>query len=881
MPSSWPFVGRAEQLARIAHAVGDGDPAYGVVIRGPAGVGKSRLLAAAVADLRGDGAFVLTGRAMTALELPFGAFLELRVPDPVSGYDAPDQVLWALTELRTRAGSRRVVIAVDDLHLLNPLGSLLLDRMVASGMALIASQRAGTPLPALIDELCRDERLRILDLPPLDRDATAELLSQVLGGQVAGGTVTALWRLSRGHPLLLKELLNTLRASGELCRRQEIWRWSGQMSITPDLTRLVLGTIERIPRDVRTVIEIVAVGEPIDLDLLCAITSHRSVERAEERQYVEMTRDGPHLVVRAAHPLYSEAIRALTPAVRLRRHQATLADLVEGRGSNDPHELVRIAVWRLDSATGCADDLMLRAARLAYAGYNMPLAARLAEGAVARGGGSEAIVLWATALGFSEHPQQAVELLDRTAGQHQSDTERAQWALARAVQTFAGLDDPSTPDRLAAVAAELTNPTWRAYLRAHDGPMRVWRGDFTAGEDIVRSVLDDQATDPTTRLFVRAFLALLSAHRGHTTDARRIVDEVYRTAPEQLRQMPYLRNAVDQARIAAMLLVGDLSALAPMDDQARSGTTEVDESMQSFPLLEGQLMLGHAQALRMAGQADRARRAAAEALTHLHASGRVFLSVVHAEIAHATALMGDNEAAARSMSESDRSHRGTMQLMYPWIELARIHVDAAAGRADTADQHARTLAHRLRDDGLLAFEVQAWYVIVRYGRTDSSVTGRLTELAGQVDGPLVDICMRHAQAMQDQDPEMLRAVTADHAEHGLDLYAAEAAAQALRLLLNTASDQIAEGAAALADILARGTGHRTAALILSLPPLSARERQIVNQAAKGQTTASIGGKLFVSPRTVEQHLRRVYARWGVHRRTDLTLLHRITMLLEN
>jgi DNA-binding NarL/FixJ family response regulator len=51
--------------------------------------------------------------------------------------------------------------------------------------------------------------------------------------------------------------------------------------------------------------------------------------------------------------------------------------------------------------------------------------------------------------------------------------------------------------------------------------------------------------------------------------------------------------------------------------------------------------------------------------------------------------------------------------------------------------------------------------------------------------------------------------------------------------------------------------------------LTPQERQIARLLADGHSTRSVAARLFLSPKTVEYHLRKVYTKLGIHSRPEL------------
>ena len=57
------------------------------------------------------------------------------------------------------------------------------------------------------------------------------------------------------------------------------------------------------------------------------------------------------------------------------------------------------------------------------------------------------------------------------------------------------------------------------------------------------------------------------------------------------------------------------------------------------------------------------------------------------------------------------------------------------------------------------------------------------------------------------------------------------------------------------------------------PALTPQELQVATLVAQGMPNRDVAGQLFVSPRTVEFHLRNVFAKLGISYRAELARMH--------
>ena len=291
----------------------------------------------------------------------------------------------------------------------------LVHLLVREGATLLGTLRAGEPVPTPIAALWTEGLVEHAELEPLSVPESRDLLAVMLGAPMETGSAQRLARLAGGNPLLLRELVMAATSGGELTRAYGVWRWTGRLTLAPSLADLVGARIGGLRPGVRDVLELVAFGEPIGLPLLLQAAGSADVESAEDRGLIRVVEDGRRHDVRLAHPLYGEVVRRLCPVTRSRRLLATLADLVEGTGARRRDDLLRVAVWRLDSGTAQDGALLLEAAGAGVRPVRPAAGPAAGRCGLRRGRRIRRHRVLATVLLFADRPEEAAAILEAAA----------------------------------------------------------------------------------------------------------------------------------------------------------------------------------------------------------------------------------------------------------------------------------------------------------------------------------------------------------------------------------------------------------------------------------------------------------------------------------
>jgi DNA-binding CsgD family transcriptional regulator len=282
-----------------------------------------------------------------AASAPLGAFAALFSVRRASRWDPLERSVHALDELRRRGKGRGLVVGVDDAHLLDPAGAGFLHLLGQAEFAsLVVTASSEKPSPDTVRALWKDGDVERIDLMPIVRSTFEHLVSEVLGGPVEGSTVDNLWKATRGHLGLLRDLFTAGRESGVLAQDNGVWGWQGPLGGSRQLREVVAERLRGLSPAERSLLEMLAIGEALPASVVEHLAPACIIESLEEARLIETERGGRDYVVRISSPVDSAVITASVPILRARSLRRRLA---VARGASEQHRRdgnAPLALWR-------------------------------------------------------------------------------------------------------------------------------------------------------------------------------------------------------------------------------------------------------------------------------------------------------------------------------------------------------------------------------------------------------------------------------------------------------------------------------------------------------------------------------------------------------
>jgi len=897
-------VGREDELAAISDFLeADGSPCA-VVVEGEPGIGKTTVWLAAIEQAEARGLRVLRARpAESESRLAFSSLADLlgpvledvlgELPPPQrraldaallidDGARADRRAVGAglLSALRALAAQKRVVVAIDDSQWLDPSSAAALQfalrRLRGEPVALVTARRpdgAGE-----LEQAFPPERVLCVSVGPLEFLALNAVLHARLETTLPRPLLRRLHQLSGGNPFFALELAQSPDALG-----------SG--TLPPTLDALVRGRMTALPEDAQLALLVAAAASQPSVELVeNAVGSPGTLAAAEAEGIVELD----HGSIRFTHPLLaSGAYSAAEPARRREAHRL-LGGLVRdpeerarhlAAGATGPDEKVGAALEaaatraRARGAPAAAAELSEEAAQLTPPEGEADRRRRLADA------------------GYyhfeSGDSRRALVLLEELAAQLSAGPERAS-VLTRLARVRSYSDDLGAATELFLQAAAEAGDDRALLARAHEGAAaQLFRQRRRLDESVEHA---QRAAELARGLGDDALLALaLSSQLLAEATLGRL------EAPETLEAALALQPEVENERILGQPVFA--AAIARMWWEEPGGVKPTSEQLIDRGRAAGDegslayvyVMLAQAECLlgdfeQGWRNAEAAREIAEQA--GQEAVGGYARAMQALADAHRGREQEAREAAARAL-ELGRTTELTPVTQFAGSALGLLEL--SLGRPAEAAEHLAPLvelarAERICEPGLTRYVPDQVDALVELGRLDDA-----GELLDWYEGNAVRLGRRGATASSRRCRGLLAAARGALDEALADFQAALVDHDAVPLPFDRARtllfygaalrrakrkadarDRLEESAAAFEELSATAFAERARAELARIGGrrrseggLTATERQIAGLVAEGRSNKEVAAALFVTVKTVEANLSRVYAKLGLRSRADL------------
>jgi DNA-binding NarL/FixJ family response regulator len=906
------IVGRDEELAAVATFL-DGVLPAALVLAGEAGIGKTTVWRAGLERAREQGVRVLACRpAESEARLSFAGLSDLVQPvlDEVLGALPPVQrraleAALLLSEeerappdhrtistaclgvLRWLARDGRVLVAVDDVQWLDPPTALVLEfvarRLAEEPVGLLVAERVAGDAEAPLGLGRSDLEVGRVRLGPLSTGALHRVLRDRFGVTLTRPVLRRVHEASGGNPFYALELVRALQARGGRIQ-------PGRPLPVPETLEAILRErFEALPVRAR---EILAAAAALARPTESILGDPLALEQAAESGVIELA-DGE---IRFSHPLLASAAYMSIPAVERRRLHRRLAELV-----TDPEERARhLALGATEPSEEVAHALD-EAAREAAARGAPATAAELAELAVR--------------LTPATDPDRLVERSVQAAGYHLPAGD-----LAKSAAILGRLADELPPGGARADALLLLASAQQSFERSLE---------------LATSALVDAHDDNARIAKIECYIAELNSVRGAPQQAlahaRAALASAERAGDESVLAIALSTVAWFEMMSAVEPTPGLLERAVSLEDE-RLQAEASDSTSPSFALgmrlmcagrldeARARMDMSHYRAVSLgdqgalsaallhlaelecrAGNWRIAARHAAEGYECAEQLGRkqdmsALLYVSALVDAHLGRVDEARSSAERGIALSESCGDEVFRLQ----NLAVLgFLELSLGDAAAADRILRPLAARLaasgwREPSISGELPNAIEALVELDELEEArrLLDDLQDRVDRIESPWAEASARRCEglilaAQGDLEAAIAAFARALHVHESLpqpfDLgrtLLAQGVAQrrarrrrAARQTLDRALAVFDELGAALWAEKARAELGRVGGRTPSGGDLTPTERQVAELVAEGRSNKEVAAALVVSPKTIDGHLSKIYAKLGVHSRMQLT--HRL------
>jgi len=893
-------LGREQECAVIDRLLADacGGAAGALVVCGEPGIGKSALLgyarqhappmlvlsasgAQAESDLAFAGLHELLRPVISHLsELPGSQAQALTAALGLAPSSRPDRLLIGaavLGLLAAAAETKPTLCLVDDTHWLDrPSSDALVftaRRLRAEQLAILVGARAG--------EASRFEGAGLpeLTLAGLDQRSAAHILA-ARARQASPSVRDRLLTEADGNPLALLELPSGLSEE----QLQGLVPLPDAIPLTPRLEGLFRQRIGQLPEATQIVLLIAAIDNTEDVAAVLRAAAALqlptdALDPAQQAGLVQIT----GTVITFRHPLVRSALYQAATLNRRQRVHGALADALYGDENTDRR------VWHLAMATLTGDEEVAAAleasARRAQvrAGHASAATAflRAAELSTNETRRVRRIAAAAHAAWAAGQPDRAREFIGRALPLAHGETRAGLLHLSGIIEDFSGRKREACAKFVQGIA-ECVDPARKLEMLMEAVEAAASSGDFAQAIDLGSSAASIPAVSVRDRMIVTLLSGFVAEIAGEHQQAQSLLAEAQRLAGalDEPRALLWAANAASVS--------GDLGCGLPFANRAV-------EAARSRGLLSMLPVALEVQATELVANSDfDLGYAAAEE------GYRLSLDIGNDPgwhlmiMALAEAVWGREEDALRHAEEAlTIAQRAAYNFLIATAEYALGFLDLSMGRTEQAAKRLLALTAPGRPGfdpfGIPQVLPDAVEAAVRAGRQQEA-SQRLELVRGWVAAAPTEarraLLARSEAVFGERDPDEAfgEAITRASVLPPLQrartelLYGewlrrerrrTEARAH-LRAALEAFRRLGAMPWADRAEAELRATGETVRKRDASAAgQLTSQELQIAGLVTDGLTNREIAAQLFLSPRTVEYHLCKVFTKLGIASRTDL------------